>query len=75
MNRDYGLLLNQDAKLHRKWFSEMASLEGVKVKYRVPIGKHTTLQGEYNQAGFSEPIEVNVIFQEHLDQATSKKLG
>ena len=45
MENQYGLLLNQDAKLHRKWFEEMVSLLGIMVKYRAPVMDYT-LHGE-----------------------------
>ena len=74
MESQYGLLLNQDAKLHRKWFEEMTSLLGIKVKYFPPVMDYT-LQGEMWPLKYEEPEEVGVIFEEHIDQKTAKKLG
>lgn len=76
MENNYGLLVNQNTKLHRQYFNEMVKLLGVNVQYRSPLQSGTyTLHGEYTSINYTEPITVGCIFQEHLDQRTSKKLG
>ena len=76
MEDNYGLLVNQNTKLHRQYFNEMVKLLGVNVKYRSPLQSGTyTLHGEYTSINYTEPVTVGCIFQEHLDQRTSKKLG
>lgn len=75
MENNYGLLVNKDAKLHRKYFNEMVKLLGIQVIYRVPNGKNITNQGEYSQLSFSEGIKVGCIFEEHENQKTAKMLG
>lgn len=74
MENQYGLLLNQDAKLHRKWFEEMVSLLGIMVKYRAPVMDYT-LHGEMKPLRYEAEQIVGVIFEEHIDQKTAKKLG
>ena len=34
---DYGMLLNQDIKLHRSWFKQMTKLIGITCQYKAPI--------------------------------------
>ena len=76
MEDNYGLLVNQNTKLHRQYFNEMVKLLGVNVKYRSPLQSGTyTLHGEYTSISYTEPVTIGCIFQEHLDQRTSKKLG
>ena len=76
MNENYGMLLNTDAKLHRKYFNEMVRLLGVQAKYIVPDrNKNYSLQGELRALGYSDGVKVGCIFQDHEDQKTAKKLG
>ena len=74
--RDTGLLLHkQDIQLHRTWFKEMTKLIGIIVKYKYPLkDKHYNLHGEID-AHYSEPMTVGVIYDEHPNQWTMKKLG
>lgn len=74
MENQYGLLLNQDAKLHRKWFEEMVSLLGVMVKYKPPVMDYTP-QAEMKPLRYKDEITVGVIFEDHINQKTAKKLG
>lgn len=72
---NYGLLINQDAKLHRGWFQEMTNLLGITVLYRAPKpGKKWTFYAEID-ANYEKYIPVGCIFQEHPDQRTMKKIG
>ena len=72
---DYGLLLNKDAKLHRWEFKQMTRLLGIKMLYRAPLeGKNFNMHGDL-EANYTEPIEVFVIFEDHPDQKTLKKMG
>lgn len=71
----FGLLLNQDAKLHRQYFEEMTSLLGIKVKYFQPRpSKHYTTYSEI-KSNYFEPIYIGCIFDEHPTQQTLKKMG
>lgn len=71
----YGLLLNNNAKLHRKWFREMVKLLGIMVIYKQPSSdKHYNLQGEL-ESNYEDSILVGCIFEEHIKQNTAKKLG
>jgi len=77
MNKDYGILTQPNIDLQRDYFKEMVSLRGIFCKYRYPIdtNKHYTTQGEL-ETSYSEPIEgVGCIFNENVDQKTTKKLG
>lgn len=75
INPNYGLLNNVNIDTQRKYFKEMVKLHGVKVKYKYPLkGKGYNLHGEL-RSNYSDFIEVFCIFDEHIDQRTSKKLG
>lgn len=72
---DYGVLLNQNTKLHRRYFNEMVKLIGIQVLYKAPMGnKHYNLQSEL-VSSYEDPIKVGCVFEEHLTQQTAKKLG
>ena len=71
----YGLLLNNDIKLHRGYFDEMIRLLGIQVIYRAPFpDKHYTTYAEI-ESNYAEPILVGCIFDEHPTQQTLKKMG
>jgi hypothetical protein len=71
----YGLLLNNNAKLHRGYFNEMVSLIGVQVIYRSPKkDKHWTTYAEID-SNYNPPIIVGCIFDEHPTIKTLKKMG
>lgn len=74
MNEQYGLLNQPPVELQRKYFKEMVSLRGIFCKYRYPIAKQYTLQGELD-SNYSEPTIVGCIFNENVDQKTTHKLG
>lgn len=73
--KDYGLLLNQDIKLHRLYFKQMVKLLGINCQYRAPeTNKDYNTQGDLKTA--YQPAEiVGCIFQEHPDQKTLRKMG
>lgn len=72
---DYGILLNQNTKLHRRYFKEMVKLIGVQVIYRAPkSNKHYNLQSEL-ESSYENPIKVGCVFEENITQKTAKKLG
>ena len=71
----YGLLLNNDIKLHRGYFDEMIRLLGIQVIYRAPLpDKHYTTYAEI-ESNYAEPVLVWCIFDEHPTQQTLKKMG
>lgn len=71
----YGLLLNKDIKLHRKYFQEMVKLIGINCIYRgLKPNKKWTQYTEID-ANYFPPIVVGCIFDQHPDQKTMKKLG
>ena len=73
--KDYGLLLNPDIKLHRTYFKQMVKLLGINCQYYAPLdGKTYNLQGDL-EAHYEKPITVGCIFQDHPDQKTLKKMG
>jgi hypothetical protein len=75
LHNNYGLLLNKDIKLHRLYFKQMVKLLGINCQYRFPLtGKTYNLQGDL-EANYSRPQTVGVIFQDHPDQKTLKKMG
>ncbi len=74
--KDYGLLINRDLKLHRKYFKEMTRLIGIYVTYRAPLepNKKFDLHGDLN-AQYYEEERVGCIFEQHIDQKTLRKMG
>ena len=75
MEQKYGLLLNQNIKLHRQYFREMCKLMGIWVLYRAPKkNKHYTTYAEID-SNYESPILVGCIFHDHPDQRTLKKIG
>ena len=74
MNK-YGILLDDGIKLHRQYFEEMVQLWGIQCIYRAPKkDKHYTTYAEI-QSNYQEPEQVGVIFTDHPDQKTLKKIG
>lgn len=76
-SNDYGLLITKDIKLHRKWFKEMTRLHGITCEYRAPkdskvFDRHGELDVDTN---YYPPEKIHVIFNEHPDQKTLKKMG
>ena len=75
MSEKYGLLLNENIKLHRQYFREMVKLLGVYVIYRAPkANKHWTTYGEI-ESNYEPPLLVGCIFDQHPTQQTLKKIG
>jgi hypothetical protein len=71
----YGMLLNKDIKLNRRYFNEMCRLLGIQVIYRsLKEGMKWTTYGEVD-ANYDHPILLGCIFNDHPDQATLKKMG
>lgn len=73
--KDYGILLTPEIKLHRQYFKECVKLLGINCIYRAPLpgkafDKHGDLDSRYQHGEV-----VGVIFQEHPDQKTLKKMG
>lgn len=73
--KDYGILLTPEIKLHRQYFKEMVKLLGINCIYKAPIpGKTFDKHGDLS-ANYLPGEVVGVIFQEHPDQKTLKKMG
>ena len=71
----YGILINQDIKLHRRAFKEMVRLWGINCIYKIPANnKQFDAYGDLN-TGYRQGVVVGCIFQEHPDQKTLKKMG
>jgi hypothetical protein len=70
-----GDLFNQDAEIFREFFKEQAKLLGIKVKYRYPIDMKFTLHFQEDPLGYSEPIDIDIIFSQSPQLKTLKKLG
>lgn len=74
-NKNFGLLINKDIKLHRLYFKQMVKLLGINCQYYAPMNNK-----DYNQQGDLESnywsaVTVGCIFQDHPDQKTLKKMG
>lgn len=74
MNKDYGLLNQPSVELQRKYFTEMVNLRGIFCQYQYPITKQYTTQAELD-AVYCEPMKVGCIFNDNVDQKTTRKLG
>ena len=73
--KDYGILITPEIKLHRQYFKEMVKLLGINCIYKAPLpGKHFDVHGDLDADYFPGEV-VGVIFQEHPDQKTLKKMG
>lgn len=74
---EYGVLINSDIKLHRSWFSQMAKLIGIKLRYFAPLEsyKNFDLHGDLDSRYYPPLENVFGIFEEHPDQKTLKKMG
>lgn len=72
---DYGMLINQDIKLHRTWFKQMTKLLGINCIYKAPMENKTFDNRGDLQSAYQPGIVVGCVFQEHPDQKTLKKMG
>ena len=72
---DYGMLINQDIKLHRAWFKQMTDLHGINCKYRAPLLNKTYDINADLQTGYAPEITVGCLFEEHPNQKSLKKAG
>ena len=74
-NKDTGILINNNALLHREYFKEMVKLLGINVIHRSPLkNKVYDVYGEINSS-YTQPVSVGCIFEEHPQVKTMKKLG
>lgn len=70
-----GELFNKDATIYRKFFKEQAKLLGIKVQYCYPIDMEFTTHSQENPRGYSEPIDLDIIFDQSPKLKTLRKLG
>lgn len=70
-----GELFKPDATIYRKFFKEQAKLLGIHVQYRYPIDPDYDLHGLDNPKGYSDFIEMDIIFDQSPKLTTLKKLG
>ena len=75
MESKYGILLGEDAKIHRQYFEELVTLIGIQVFYRAPMPGKTYTNYTEIESNYYEPIQVGCIFTDHPDQQTLKKMG
>ena len=69
-----GFLTRKDSTLYRCFFKEMAKLRGIEVEYRYAVKTDTTIYAEF-QSEYSEPIVMDIIFQENPKVNTLKRIG
>ena len=69
-----GLLTNSDAAMFQHWFKEMVLLRGISVKYMYPLAESMTIHSEI-QSQFSEPVDIDCIFDDNPKIATLKRIG
>lgn len=70
-----GLLFQNDATIYREFFKEQAKLLGIRVQYRYPIDMEFTVHSQEDPRGYSEPIDMDVIFDQSPKLKTLRKLG
>lgn len=70
-----GTLFKKDAEIYRRFFKEQARLLGVHVQYMYPIDMEFSVHGQENPRGYSEPIELDIIFEQSPKLKTLRKLG
>ena len=70
-----GQLFKQDATIYRKFFKEQAKLLGIHVQYRYPIDMEFTTHGQEDPKGYSDFIEMDIIFDSSPKLSTLRKLG
>lgn len=75
MEDNYGLLINKDIKLHRTYFKQLVKLQGIFCNYFAPRTTKTYDQNGELDSKYYEPMKVGVIFNEHPDQKSLKKMG
>lgn len=75
VNQKYGTLLSPDIKIFRQYFEEFVQLMGIYVIYRSP--KKDKQYSQYDQilSNFEQPMLIGVIFEEHPNQQTLRKIG
>ena len=72
---DYGLLINDNIKLHRTWYKQMLALHGINCKYRAPLAnKENDIHGDL-QTSYKPEIIVGCLFEEHPNQKSLRKAG
>lgn len=71
---NYGILINKDITLQRRYFNEMCRLRGVKTLYQYPVIKDYTVHGEIDSK-YSDNIEVFAVINDNVDHRTAHKLG
>ena len=70
-----GLLTQSDSTIFRGFFKEMAKLRGIRVKYQFPIEMNLTIHAEERPKAFSEPEEMDIIFEQNPKIRTLRKYG
>lgn len=75
MENKYGILLNDNIKLYRKWFEEMTTLIGINVIYQAPTREKTYTEQSEIVSSYQDKEVVGCIFDEHPTQQTLKKLN
>ena len=70
-----GLLTQNDSTMFRGYFKEMAKLLGISVLYQYPIDMDFTIYAEETPKGFSEEIQIDIIFDENPKITTLRKYG
>ena len=69
-----GLLNRQDARIFRRYFSEMVKLIGQSVGYQYVVEQKYTIHSEDNSI-LSAPIRIDILFDENPQVDTLNRLG
>lgn len=70
-----GRLTSNDSTIFQQYFKEMAELIGIKVIYQYPINMNFSIYAEEDPTGFSEEMEMDIIFDENPKVTTLRKYG
>lgn len=70
-----GTLFQHDATIYRRFFKEQAKLLGIPALYQYPIEMDHTAHAQEDPKGYSDPIPLDIIFDQSPKLKTWKKLG
>lgn len=69
-----GLLVRDDSRIFRGYFSEMCKLHGISVAYQYVVKSDMTIHSEDNSY-LSSPIRIDILFDQQPSVDTLKRLG
>lgn len=74
-DKQFGVLLTPDIKIHRNYFKQMVKLIGIQVIYKSPKSDKDYTRYNEIKSNYTEGQLEGCIFDEHPTQQTLKKIG